>query len=224
MYKACIFDLDGTLTDTLESLTYSVNLTMKEMGFPVITQEQCRRFVGNGAKVLIEKALRTGGDRDLVHFDEAMGLYRSIFDENCTYHVKPYSGVPHLLEELKSRGMKLAVLSNKPDRQAVCVVEKIFGKDLFDFVRGQREDVPRKPDPAAAIMIAEALGADRSETLYIGDSEVDAATGRAARMDTVLVSWGFRPREELERENTARIADSADEIIDMIDGRRDTDE
>ena len=224
MYKAYIFDLDGTLTDTLESLTYSVNLTMKEMGFPGITQEQCRRFVGNGANVLIEKALRAGGDRELAHFDEAMGLYRSIFDENCTYHVKPYSGVPRLLEELKGRGMKLAILSNKPDLQTAYVAEKIFGKGLFDIVRGQREDVPRKPDPAAALMIAEALGADRSETLYIGDSEVDAETGRAACMDTVLVSWGFRSREELERENTARIADSADEIIDMIDGRRDTDE
>ena len=138
--------------------------------------------------------------------------------------MKPYSGVPRLLEELKGRGMKLAILSNKPDLQTAYVAEKIFGKGLFDIVRGQREDVPRKPDPAAALMIAEALGADRSETLYIGDSEVDAETGRAACMDTVLVSWGFRSREELEREDAARIVDSADEIIGVIDGRRDTDE
>ena len=93
-YKACIFDLDGTLTDTLESLTFSVNETMKEIGFPSITQDQCRQFVGNGAKVLIEKALRAGGDEELSRFDEAFAAYKRIFDENCTYRVAPYKGIP----------------------------------------------------------------------------------------------------------------------------------
>ena len=221
-YKACIFDLDGTLTDTLESLTFSVNETMKEIGLPGITQDQCRQFVGNGAKVLIEKALCAGGDKNLSRFDEAFAAYGRIFDVNCTYHVKPYEGIPKLLKALKDRGLKLGVLSNKPDRQTVHVVETIFGKDTFDIVRGQKDGVPRKPDPTAALAIARIFGAAADETVYIGDSEVDAATGAAAGMETVLVSWGFRPREVLERagEGRARIADSAEEILEMIDERR----
>ena len=219
MYKACIFDLDGTLTDTLESLTFSVNETMKEIGFPAITQEQCRQFVGNGAKVLIEKALRAGGDDELIHFDEAFAAYGRIFDDNCTYHVTPYDGVPGLLRELKDRGMKLGVLSNKPDRQAVHVVKEIFGEGIFDEVRGQREGVPRKPDPAAVTAMAEAFGADASQTLYIGDSEVDAATGRGAGMDTILVSWGFRSRQVLEQAEPKWIVDSAEEILKIITSR-----
>ena len=104
MYTACIFDLDGTLTDTLESLAYSVNETMKAVGMPLITEEQCRQFVGNGAKVLIEKALLAGGDEDLSRFEEAFAAYGRIFDENCTYRVKPYPGIVRMLEEMKRRG------------------------------------------------------------------------------------------------------------------------
>ena len=142
MYRACIFDLDGTLTDSLESLTYSVNETMKELKLPEITSEQCREFVGNGAKVLIEKTLKALGDEGLTRFDEAFATYQRIFDKCCTYRVKPYPGIPEMLRTMKERGMKLGVLSNKPDRQAVHVVEEIFGKtttqireQLFDIVR-----------------------------------------------------------------------------------------
>ncbi len=215
MYKVCIFDLDGTLTDTLESLTYSVNETMKEVGMPRITREQCREFVGNGARVLIEKALRAGGDKDLDRFDQAFAAYDNIFEANCTYHVQPYPGIVRMLEEMKKSGIKLGVLSNKPDRQAVHVVEEIFGKDTFDQVHGQREGVPRKPDPSALCAMAEEFGAEPSDVLYIGDSEVDAATGKAAHMKTILVTWGFRTQRELEAAAPDRIVDSADEILEI---------
>lgn len=216
MYKVCIFDLDGTLTDTLDSLEYSVNETLKEIGMPGITREQCREFVGNGAKVLIEKALRASGDAGLSNYDKAFGAYRRIFDENCTYKVKPYPGVVKLLADLRSEGLKLGVLSNKPDRQAVHVVRDIFGEHAFDCVHGQREGIPRKPDPAPLLALARELGAEPSEVLYIGDSEVDVATGKAAHMDTVAVAWGFRSREELQSAGAARIADTADEILQII--------
>ena len=218
MYKACIFDLDGTLTDTLDSLTFSVNETLKEIGIPQITEDQCRIFVGNGAKVLIEKALRAGGDTELKHFDEAMAAYRRIFDENCTYHVVPYPGVKAMLSQMRAMGLKLAVLSNKPDRQAVHVVSEIFGEGVFDRVQGQRDGTPRKPDPAAALEIASAFGAGPDETVYIGDSEVDAATGKAAGMKTILVSWGFRGAEDLKAGGAECVVDSADEIIEMVRG------
>ena len=216
MYKACIFDLDGTLTDTLDSLTFSVNETLKEIGLPQITEDQCRIFVGNGAKVLIEKALRAGGDTELKHFDEAMAAYRRIFDENCTYHVVPYPGVKEMLSQMRAMGLKLAVLSNKPDRQAVHVVSEIFGEGVFDRVQGQRGGTPRKP--AAALEIASAFGAGPDETVYIGDSEVDAATGKAAGMKTILVSWGFRGAEDLKAGGAECVVDSADEIIEMVRG------
>ena len=216
MYKACIFDLDGTLTDTLDSLSYSVNETMKEIGLPEITEEQCREYVGNGAKVLIEKTLRASGDTGLVHFDDAFAAYQRIFDENCMYHVKPYPGILKLLEFMKGQAMKLGVLSNKPDRQAVHVVEGVFGEELFDLVQGQKEGIPRKPDPAAVLSMAEAFGARPSEMLYVGDSEVDAATGKAAGIDTVLVLWGFRSLKELKEAGASRIVETADEIIDIV--------
>ena len=213
MIRAFIFDLDGTLTDTLESLTYSVNETMKEIGLPGITSGQCREFVGNGAKVLIEKTLKASGDEELARFDEAFAAYQRIFDKCCTYRVKPYPGIPEMLIEMKERGLRLGVLSNKPDRQAVHVVEEIFGKGVFDHIQGQKDDVPRKPDPTAVLSIAGKFGASPSETLYIGDSEVDIVTGKAAHMDTVAVSWGFRSRNELEAAGAERIADTADEIL-----------
>lgn len=216
MYRACIFDLDGTLTDTLESLTYSVNETMKEIGLPGITSEQCREFVGNGAKVLIEKTLKASGDEGLTRFDEAFSAYQRIFDKCCTYRVKPYPGISEMLRKMKEHGLSLGVLSNKPDRQAVHVVEEIFGKGMFDHIQGQKEGVPRKPDPAALLSIAEEFGVPSSETLYIGDSEVDGATGKAAGMDTVLVSWGFRSRDVLEAAGPLCIADTTDEILKVI--------
>ncbi|HJB01632.1 MAG TPA: HAD-IA family hydrolase [Candidatus Mediterraneibacter merdavium] len=218
MYRACIFDLDGTLADTLDSLVFSVNKTMKEVGMPQITEDQCRRFVGNGAKVLIEEALKAGGDEELARFEEAFEAYRRIFDANCTYEVKPYSGILAMLRQMKERGMKLGVLSNKPDRQAVHVVAEVFSRELFDAVQGQKEGVPRKPDPTAALTIAEQFGVRPQETLYIGDSEVDAATGKAAGMDTVLVSWGFRPKEVLREASPKWVVDRAEEIMDIIRG------
>lgn len=224
MYKACIFDLDGTLTDTLESLLYSVNQTMKEMGMQGITKDQCRRFVGNGAGVLIEKTLKAAGDHELVRYKEAYRIYQRVFDQNCTYHVVPYDGVPGMLAEMKQMGMKLGVLSNKPDRQAVHVVQSVFGTELFDEIQGQRENVPRKPDPAAALAMAGRFGVDPREMLYIGDSEVDAATGKAAGMDTVLVLWGFRSRQELQGTDPFRMVSSAEEIVELIKNGRERDE
>lgn len=220
MYKACVFDLDGTLTDTLDSLSYSVNETMKEVGLPPITREQCREFVGNGAKVLIEKALRASGDESLSHFDRAFRAYQRIFDENCMYHVKPYPGITDMLAKMRADGLKLGVLSNKPDRQAVHVVDDVFGKDVFDYVQGQKEGIPRKPDPAALLAIGSHFGVSPEEMLYVGDSEVDAATGRAAHTDTILVLWGFRTKRELRDAGAMKLAETTDEILESIRSRR----
>lgn len=216
MYRLCIFDLDGTLTDTLESLTFSVNATMKEMGLLPISAERCRQFVGNGARVLMEKSLLEAGEKDSARLDEAMQIYGRIFDANCTYHVVPYEGITDMLLSMKQDGLKLSVLSNKPHRQTVHVVESIFGKETFIHIQGQMEGIPRKPDPKAALQIAEKLGILPEETVYIGDSEVDIATGTAAHMKTIGVTWGFRSRAILEEAGAVFIAGSPEEIIKLI--------
>ena len=216
MFRLCIFDLDGTLTDTLDSLTYSVNLTLEEMGYPALERSKCRAFVGNGSRVLIEKALKASGDTTLSRIEEGMEVYDRVFDANCTYHVTPYDGLVELLQALKEKGMKLTVLSNKPHRQAVHVVEEVFGKEMFDWVQGQQEGIPRKPDPYAAIQIAEKFGVKPEECVYIGDSEVDVATGTAARMKTLGVTWGFRSVEQLKEAGATILLDRPVQILEEI--------
>ena len=216
MYKVCIFDLDGTLTDTLESLSYSVNATLRKLGLGQITDEQCKAFVGNGARHLIERSIEAAGDPELTRIDEAMETYGRIFKVNCTYHVKPYPGVEQMLQELKERGIKLAVLSNKPHVQTQDVVKTFFGANLFDWVQGQKEGVPRKPDPEAAYFIANQLGVSSEECVYIGDSDVDMQTGNAAGMKTVGVTWGFRSKDVLVEHGAHCTIDRAEELIAIV--------
>ena len=214
--KACIFDLDGTLTNTLESMTYSVNLTLEEMGLSKITKDQCRLFVGNGARVLIEKSLKAAGDTDASRIEEGMEIYGRIFDQNCTYHVTPYEGIPEMLKVLKDKGIQLAVLSNKPDRQTVKVVKAIFGEELFDYAQGQKEGIRRKPEPDGVWYLMEQMHVSKEECLYIGDSEVDAATGRNAGLKTIGVLWGFRDRKTLETAEVDDLIDRPDELLQFV--------
>ena len=214
--KACIFDLDGTLTNTLESMTYSVNLTLKEMGLSQITKDQCRLFVGNGARVLMEKSLKAAGDTDASRIEEGMEIYGRIFDQNCTYHVTPYEGIPEMLKALKDKGIQLAVLSNKPDRQTVKVVKAIFGEELFDYAQGQKEGIRRKPEPDGVWYLMEQMHVSKEECLYIGDSEVDAATGRNAGLKTIGVLWGFRDRKTLETAEVDDLIDRPDELLQFV--------
>lgn len=214
--RACIFDLDGTLTNTLESMTYSVNLTLEEMGLPGITKEQCRMFVGNGARVLMEKSLKASGDADASRIEEGMKIYGRIFDQNCTYHVTPYEGIPEMLKALKDKEIHLAVLSNKPDRQTVKVVREIFGEAMFDYAQGQKEGIRRKPEPDGVWYLMEQMHVSKEECLYIGDSEVDAATGKNAGLKTIGVLWGFRDRETLETAGADHLIERPEELLQFV--------
>ena len=197
MKKAVIFDLDGTLADTIASITYCGNLALSRFGLPSFGEEDYKHFVGDGAAMLIRRALLAAGDERLEHFDEVYETYLEIFAKDCMYQVKPYEGICALLEELKHLSVRIAVLSNKPDADSRRVVDELFGKGYFDFVQGQREDIPRKPDPAGVYRIMEAFGLPAGDFLYVGDSGVDMKTGRAAGIFTVGVLWGFRDRKEL---------------------------
>lgn len=216
MYKACIFDLDGTLTDTLDSLEFSVNKTLEELGQERISKEQCRLFIGNGARYLIERALIATGDTELTKIEEGMAVYGRVFQENCTYKVKPYPGIVELLTNLKQRGMKLAVVSNKPHRQTVKVVNEIFGEGMFDWAQGQCEGLARKPAPAAVFYTLDKLGVSKEEGIYIGDSEVDMQTGKAAGMLTIGVNWGFRSKGMLEENGADATIDHAEELLGFL--------
>ena len=207
--KACIFDLDGTLTNTLESMTYSVNLTLKEMGLSQITKDQCRMFVGNGARVLIEESLKVSGDPKASRIEEGMKIYGRIFDQNCTYHVTLYEGIPEMLKALKDRGIHLAVLSNKPDRQTVKVVKEIFAQ-------GQKDGIRRKPEPDGVWYLMEQMQVSKEECLYIGDSEVDAATGKNAGLKTIGVLWGFRDRKTLETAGADHLIERPEELLQFV--------
>lgn len=216
MTRAFIFDLDGTLADTLESLVFSVKATLREMGLDEITDEQCRHFVGNGARYLMDHAIRAAGDPEGERLDEAMEVYGRIFDENCTYHVTPCEGVPEMLYKLKKQGVKLAVLSNKPHCQAVKAVHAIYGEKLFDWVQGQKDEIPRKPDPAGVFYVAKKLGVDYKECLYVGDSEVDVVTGKNAGVKTIAVTWGFRTKEELMIAGAQYMIDKAEKLQEYL--------
>lgn len=214
--KACIFDLDGTLTNTLESMTYSVNLTLKEMGLSQITKDQCRMFVGNGARVLIEESLKVSGDPKASRIEEGMKIYGRIFDQNCTYHVTLYEGILEMLKALKDRGIHLAVLSNKPDRQTVKVVKEIFGDNIFDYAQGQKDGIRRKPAPDGVWYLMEQMQVSKEECLYIGDSEVDAATGKNAGLKTIGVLWGFRDRKTLETAGADHLIERPEELLQFV--------
>lgn len=213
MVRCCIFDLDGTLLNTLEALTYTTNLTMGHFGYPKVSAELVKQFVGDGYKVLMERALRYCGDEKLVHYEESLTIYSELFAEHCMYRVKPYDGIPELLEALKAKDIKIAVLSNKPHRQAVETIETVFGRGYFDYVAGERPAVPRKPDPAGVGLILEQFGHGPEQGLYFGDTNTDMETGLAAGLVTVGVTWGFRPRAELEAFHPRHIIDRPAEVL-----------
>lgn len=204
--SACIFDLDGTILDTLESIGVTVNKVICELGFMKHPICAYKNFAGDGQNELIKRALIAAGDNNLNMYERAMSRYIELFKDNCNYNVKPYDGIKELLDNLKINNIKIAILSNKQDNNVKKLIGEIFGDDYFDYVLGQREDHERKPSNQGVDIIISNLGVDRNSCLYIGDTSTDMLTGKNSRMLTVGVTWGFREREEL-------IANGADIIV-----------
>lgn len=216
MYKVAIFDLDGTLTDTLESIAVAGNKTLENVGLKARSIEEYKYFAGDGADTLVRRMLVAAGDTECKLFDKAYNLYRKEFAIDCTYNVKPYEGIMDMVKALKEKGLKLAVLSNKPHARTVEVVYKFFREDIFDFVQGQIDGINKKPDPQGAISIAKKLGVDTSECIYVGDTDVDMKTGKSANMYTVGVLWGFRDEKELIENGADKIVSKPNEIVELI--------
>lgn len=190
MVKAILFDLDGTLADTLQALANNVNAVLAEAGLPVHPLEAYRRFVGNGAKLLMERAAG-------YHDDELLARFVERYDRTCLEDTPPYDGVLETLDRLRAQGIRLAVVTNKPHAQSVKLVKYLFG-DRFDIILGSQPCYQRKPHPEVVELAMKMLGVTREECVFVGDSDVDVQTAHAAGMPCIGCCYGFRGEEELK--------------------------
>lgn len=212
-YKLAIFDLDGTLLDTLDDLTDSVNHGLEAFGLPPRSTDEIRSFIGNGSKMLISRSVPTETDETttLAVFNEYSEWYKTHGD----IKTKPYDGIMDMLYELKKRGVRLALLSNKPNF-AVQILNKRYFDGIFDFAAGERAGIPRKPAPDAIFKLLEDLGFESIDAVYIGDSDVDIEVANRAEMNCISVCWGFQDRAHLEECGAKCIVSSAAELLAEI--------
>lgn len=201
--------MDGTILDTLDDLTDTLNMSLAEVGMPVRTKDEVRSFVGNGVGKLLERAVPQGTTEE--EMAALAGAFRKNYAVHCADKTKPYDGVPELIAALRAAGLKTAVVSNKVDF-AVQTLAKGYFKGLFDMAVGEREGVRRKPAPDSVNEVMRTLGIPQEKTVYIGDSDVDADTARNAGVDFVGVEWGFRPREVLLEHGATVTVKTADEL------------
>lgn len=215
MIKLVIFDLDGTLLNSLEDLAASTNYALRRHGYPEHELPAYRYFVGNGIDKLLERALpetaRT--PETVMKVKEDFVAYYAVHKADFT---APYAGIPELLGELKRQGILLAVASNKYHEATVALIPAYFGEGLFDFVFGQREGIPIKPDPTIVYDIIKAAGVRKEEVLYVGDSGVDMQTAVNSGVTSAGVTWGFRDRKELLANGACHIAESPLDILAIL--------
>ncbi len=218
MYKLAVFDMDGTILDTLEDLKDSVNYALSECGYPQRTYDEVRRFVGNGIRKLIERAVPEGvsvSDIDRVH-----EVFTGHYKVHCADKTKAYDGIKPLLEELRANGVKTAVVSNKADYgvQELC---KEYFDGLFDYAVGEREGIRRKPAPDSVNEALRVLGIPKNEAVYIGDSDVDYETAVNAGLPCISVLWGFRDEEFLRSKGASLFVREPSEILSIVLGKAD---
>ncbi|MCI6655350.1 MAG: HAD-IA family hydrolase [Clostridium sp.] len=212
-YKLAVFDMDGTILNTLEDLADSTNYALKANGFPERTIDEVRRFVGNGIRLLIERAVPTDTDKELT--DKVFDTFKEYYKTHCAVKTRPYDGIKDVLSELRKAGCLTAVVSNKADF-AVQDLCKDYFDNLFDFAIGEREGIKKKPAPDSVFEVLSKLNVEKADAVYIGDSDVDFATSMNAGMDVIMVGWGFRDAEFLREKGVKRIIKQPSEILDII--------
>jgi phosphoglycolate phosphatase len=210
--RAALFDLDGTLLDTLQDLADSANRSLLRMGFPPHPVQDYRYFVGEGVAVLARRVL-PADRQDPATVQALKSLFNEHYGQHWADNTRPYEGVPALLDALSARGIPLAILSNKPHPFTQAMVAHFFRPWNFAAALGARESHPRKPDPAAALEICAGLGLEAAEVLYAGDTRTDMQTARSAGMFAVGVLWGFRPREELLENGAQALVARPEELL-----------
>lgn len=212
-YKAVIFDLDGTLLDTLDDLHASVSVALEKNGFVTRSREEIRAFLGNGVQELIHKSVPEGTDLET----EAQVLtdFKAHYAKHSAEKTKPYKDVNLLIRVLSGEGVMRAIVSNKPDSAAQDLAAEYF-PGMFNAVVGERAGISRKPAPDTVNAVIERLGLSREDTVYVGDSEVDIETAKNAGIDCVCVSWGFRSEEQLRKSGAERIAPDAEKLAEEL--------
>ena len=210
-YKAILFDLDGTLLDTLEDMADALNRTMDRFRLPHRSLREVRSFVGNGAKRLVELATGTEGDR----LAEILAVYKEDYDRNYLIKTAPYPGIMALLDRLHEEGRLVGIVSNKPDSTVQSLSDALF-EGKADISVGERAGIRRKPAPDTVLAAMEALGVTKAEAVYVGDSEVDVMTARAAGVPCISVTWGFRDRDALEAAGAETFADNCEALWALL--------
>ena len=210
-----IFDLDGTLLNTLGDLCDSVNCAIVRRGFPAVDEELTRQRVGNGVRKLVERCIPEE-KRTEAMIDACLDDFRTAYNERMMNRTQPYDGIVPMLKALKKAGVTVGVLSNKYDVAAKTLIRHYFG-DLVQAAVGERPDVPRKPDPTGALSLLRTLGGDAATTLYIGDSSTDMQTAQNAGLTAVGVTWGFRSAEELEQSGAAALVEHPSELLPLFE-------
>lgn len=212
-YKAVLFDMDGTVLDTLADLCNAVNRSLQQFGMPPVTKEKAAQSLGNGAAHLIACCVPEGTPEELR--ERVLAWYKPWYDAHCRILTRPYEGILPLMGRLRERGIKQAIISNKPD-PAVQELAAHFFPGLLETAVGESQLVRRKPDPSAVLAAAERMGLRPEDCVYVGDTEVDLRTARNAGTACILVSWGFRSREQLLAAGGESIADTVPELERLI--------
>lgn len=213
-YKAAIFDMDGTILNTLEDLADSVNHTLKSNGLPERTIEEVRSFVGNGIRKLIERAVPANTNIEIIEkvFDD----FKKYYKDHCAIKTRPYEGIVELLDSLKKLGVKVAVNSNKADFAVQELCNQYF-PGIFDYALGEKEGINKKPAPDGVNLILNALAIEKSGAVFIGDSDVDIETAINSKVDGIAVTWGFRDKDFLKENGASVFADTPQHILKLME-------
>ncbi|MGN1086056.1 MAG: HAD family hydrolase [Porcipelethomonas sp.] len=214
-YKLAIFDMDGTILNTIDDLAASLNYVLEKSGFPARTMDEVISFIGDGLRKLIERGVPEGTDSETV--DKVLADFKEYYAVHCADKTAPYDGIIELLENLRRNGCLTAVVSNKADDAVQELCRKYFD-GLFDYAVGERSGILRKPAPDSVNEVLEKLNVSRGNAVYIGDSDVDIKTAENAGMDSIIVEWGFRERDFLLKKGAKTIVSAAKEIEDIILG------
>ena len=212
-YTRVVFDLDGTLLNTLDDLASSVNFALRENGMQERTVDEVRRFIGNGIRILMKRSVPEGTDEE--RYERAFSAFERHYKENSRTLTAPYEGIIEMLCDLKNMGYKLAIVSNKIDFAVKDLREEFFS-DIIEVAIGDSEDTRNKPEPDMVYKALELLDEKCENAVYVGDTDVDMETARNSGMDCISVSWGFRTRDELEGYNAMMIADKPEDIKKFI--------
>lgn len=212
-YDAVLFDMDGTILDTLEDMHDSVNATLRHFSLPEQSMDETRAYVGNGAARLISLSVPAGTDAETT--ERVLSWYKPYYNDHSCIKTKPYAGIPELLETLRGAGVKLAVVSNKPD-ETVGLLAELFFKGLFHSAVGESAGIRRKPAPDTVNAAVEAMGLPKSRCVYVGDSEVDVQTAKNAGLPCIAVAWGFRSEAELRAAGAETVVRTPEELGALI--------